>query len=1026
MNSLQKNLFLLILIFSFTGALSAQRPVVYDSPGYEYALAKELFEKEKFGSAQDYFKQVFEDERTPSEMKINSYYYMGVCAIQLNNQDADFLLRNYIRKYPVHSQVSQAYFHLGKFYYDQKKYKQALENFNNIQERNVPAEELAEYQFKKGYSYFATKKTEEAKPLFNEVRKQEGPYQKKAIYYLAHIAYDNQQYEAALADFELLKNDPQYESSVPFYLAQIYFYNARYRELLEIAVPLLDKADNKTEMNRIIALAHYNLGEYAQALPYFETYLADAKTTADRNDNFAIGYSYYQQKEYDKAIQYLSQTTREKDEMAQNSYYIIGDCYLKNGEKTTAAQSFLEASKSDFSLDIKEDALYNYAKLQYETSNSPFNTAIKALEQYINDYPNSSRTEEAISYLSKIYLSTKNYQGAIISLEKLQSKSPTLLRAYQRCTHFRALELINNKYYREALTLIEKSMMYPMNTITHTSNLYWKAETEYRLENYQKSYYAFQSYYKNQNSPKDPNYSNSYYSYGYAALKIKKYKDAEQAFATFLKQETTEESLEIQADATARLADSYFMQKDLKKAIATYEACENLRQANFDYAIYQQSKCYGYLNNDSKRVETLERLVLLCPKSSYCDDAEYDLATSYHTRNDYATSITAYRNFIAKYPKSPYIRQAYNKLAQSYLNTQDIESSIKTFKYVFETYPGSGEAKDALANLEYIYTELGTTGEFFEYIKNKGNINISVEKQDSTAYKSAENKYLRGNCEAAIKGFESYLQSFPNGLFAAKAHFNKAECLYGMNSFDAALADYEVLINKYNTKNNETALRKSAIILYNKKEYEKALTYFSQLAEIASSENTTLIAYSGIMRSAYEVKKYGIAHKAAEVILYQLQADEELKNESLFIAGMTAYQMNELDIARQNLTTLAKKSNSDIAAEAAYYTALIAFKNNDLKECERIINEILAANYSSEYWYASTFILYGDLYAANGNLFQAKHTYQSIVDNYAGEDLKAVAQGKIDVIVAAEEAAQPKPQEEEGTPEPITPNTEEE
>ena len=142
MNSLQKKLFLLILIFSFFGAMTAQRPVVYDSPGYEYALAKELFEKEKFGSAQDYFKQVFEDERTPSEMKINSYYYMGVCAIQLNHQDADYLLRNYIRKYPVHSHVSQAYFHLGKFYYNQKKYKQALENFNNIQERNVPAEFL--------------------------------------------------------------------------------------------------------------------------------------------------------------------------------------------------------------------------------------------------------------------------------------------------------------------------------------------------------------------------------------------------------------------------------------------------------------------------------------------------------------------------------------------------------------------------------------------------------------------------------------------------------------------------------------------------------------------------------------------------------------------------------------------------------------------------------------------------------------------------------------------------------------------
>ena len=63
---------------------------------------------------------------------------------------------------------------------------------------------------------------------------------------------------------------------------------------------------------------------------------------------------------------------------------------------------------------------------------------------------------------------------------------------------------------------------------------------------------------------------------------------------------------------------------------------------------------------------------------------------------------------------------------------------------------------------------------------------------------------------------------------------------------------------------------------------------------------------------------------------------------------------------------------------------------------------ILGSDYSSEYWYARTFILYGDLYKARGNYFQARHTYQSIVDNYAGEDLVKLAKEKIAEIDALE------------------------
>jgi len=46
----------------------------------------------------------------------------------------------------------------------------------------------------------------------------------------------------------------------------------------------------------------------------------------------------------------------------------------------------------------------------------------------------------------------------------------------------------------------------------------------------------------------------------------------------------------------------------------------------------------------------------------------------------------------------------------------------------------------------------------------------------------------------------------------------------------------------------------------------------------------------------------------------------------------------------------------------------------------------------------------GDIYVKKGNTFQAKYTYQSIMENYEGEDLKQVATEKYNAIVAKENA----------------------
>ncbi len=1019
---------LIFTLLSTIGSLHAQRPISYDSPSYEYETAVELFQKGEFGAAQEYFQFVYENTTERQyDLYTNSYFYQGVCAAKLNNGNAAFLLNDFIRKFPIHSNVPDAHFYLARYYFFKKDYKSALEHFNEIDERGIKPADLAEYYFKKGYANLVKGDIDDARYLFREARKHEGPYQQKAVYYLAYVAYENGQYIAALEDFKTLVGEKEYAGTVPYYIAQIHFINREYDTVVATAPTLIEKTNKEArgDFNRIVALSYYNLNNYEQADRYFEAFLSsnegqltNSKNPLTRDDYYAIGFTKYRIQKYNEAVEYLAQTTKDTDALAQNAYYIIGDCQVKTGQLRLAARSFLEASKTNFTPVIQEDALYNYAKLQYQTSTGTYDNALAALEEYIQRYPHSSRSEEATSYLAKIYASTKNYKEAINSIEKIGTKSTEIRRAYQRCTHFYALQLYNNKQYKDACKVLDKSMMllYQVDHDIQLSNLYWKAEALYRAEKYKDSYNAFKMYLKDNNVTKDENYTTALYSFGYATMKYAAetdrtslYKEAQETFEKYLAQNIEDDS--YKADALARLGDCYFMQRKLQNAIGSYEKCEKLKSLNSDYALYQESKCYGYLNNNTKQVQLLEKFTQLYEKSTYIDKVEYELANIYHSQNQYALAINSYLSFIKKYPKSSYVREAYNKLAQAYLNSQETEKSIATFKKVIEHYPGSQEAKDALANLENIYTDLGKTGEFFDYIKSKGNISISPERQDSITYKAAETKYIKGNCEVATNGFTEYLTKFPDGYFAANARFYRGECAYGRNSFDEALADYEYLINNYRTENNETAIRKAASILFNKNEFNRALTYFNDLLACSTNENNSSYAYNGIMRCAFELKNYQEALNGAKGYISSPNADPEYKDDALLIAGKSSYYLRDYRGTQKYLAPLAEKSTSDISAEAAYYCALAEFTQGNLNECENEIGKILEANYSSSYWLASTFILYGDFYFAKGNYFQARHTYQSIVDNYDGDDLRNIAREKIAKIDEIENPQQPKEEE---------------
>ena len=63
---------------------------------------------------------------------------------------------------------------------------------------------------------------------------------------------------------------------------------------------------------------------------------------------------------------------------------------------------------------------------------------------------------------------------------------------------------------------------------------------------------------------------------------------------------------------------------------------------------------------------------------------------------------------------------------------------------------------------------------------------------------------------------------------------------------------------------------------------------------------------------------------------------------------------------------------------------------------------VWAENFTDDYHIAKGFILLGDVYLSQGNLFQAKATLESVIENHDGEELKQLAIDKKQAIEALE------------------------
>jgi tetratricopeptide (TPR) repeat protein len=992
-------LFVLYIFLSVPHLLVAQHSEFYSEPELSYKKAFELFNQKAYGASEKMFgKLITEHGSDKNNMFVeDAYFYSLVCAVEIKEGDALAKAEEFVKMYPESAHLSSAYFLMGKLYFDKRKYRQTLQVFDKINPEKLSKEQKDEYNYKKGYSYLKTNKPDQAMEFLGRVIDHEGPYQSPAKYYYAHILYLKKDYDGALSLFEDLKDNRRFKKYISDYLIHIYYEKKQYDKVVAEGEEYFKRAKSRSkgEIAKLLGNSFYELKNYDKALEYYRLYERFGRKITPE-DNYKIGVVKYKAGLFKEAIDNFEQATRLKNEIGQTAWYYLGFCYLNNGQDKFARDSFLKAYRMGGNDEITTDALFNYEKATIKTGGDPYNDEIKIMEEFINAHKNSPRINEAYDLLVQLFITSKNYRQALSSLDKITSLNPRLKEIYQTLAFNNATELYRRSDFKTANEFFDKALKYPANPEIYTLALYWKAETLYRMHRYAEAERWYKQFLKRKYAAQTKYYPVALYNLGYTAFHQKKYDEAIGYFSKFLKFDNTEQKMIN--DALLRIADCYFIKKDFNKAITYYDKVINKGGNESDYALYQKASCYGAQGNFNEKINVLNTLVNRYRKSPLYTEALYEIGSTYLTINDQRHAISSFDKIVREKPHSTYAKKALMKTGLLYYGNNQTNQAVKVFKQVIKKYPASVEATEALNALKNIYTETGKIDEYIAYAKKLDFVQVSTSEEDSLTFVSGESFYISGNCDEAINALSKYVSKFPKGGFIIKSYYYLADCYARKDDLNSALVYFKKILEFPDNEYTLKALLSEARIEFDNKDFENSYQHYSRLNEIAESKSVILEALDGMMRSAFYTGEMKKAADAARMLLKTEKVSEDQIVFAHYVLAKTAYEKGNMKEALKEFSITDKLTSGEWGAESKYRLAEIAFKDKNYDKAEKEIYS-LSDNYPEyPYWVAKGFILLSDIYLLRGNAFQAKQTLKSIIDNYEGEDLKQVAREKLEKI----------------------------
>jgi tetratricopeptide (TPR) repeat protein len=997
--------------------LSAQQTVLYRDTQTDYEDLVKEYEQGLYGRcarSAEKFLTTWHDPRY-RQLQLDADLYQLNSMLRMDQPGAIEQILAFAERHKPGALSQRAIMLVGDDAYSKNQYDLAIKYLSVVDARSLEQEERSALYFKLGYCLFVRKEFNQAATLFNESRTVRDKFYYPSNYYYGMTQYFMGNYPEAIRSFELVAPSDFYKDYIPYYITQIHFINKEYPKVIGFGNQSLNNptVQQKTEIRHLIGQAYFETGDYTSALPHLQ-YVEKQNPKWRTDDFYQLGMAYYHTGQYREAIPVLDEIRNEEGIKAQYANYYLGRCYLETGDKTSARNSLMKAAKMEEDREIAIEATFHYGRLCAETGDDA--EAIKELQTIP---PSAPSYNDAQTTLAGILTQTADYSLAVQQIETMKSLSPAMRGAYQKVCLYRGEQLIQEGRIEEAMSCMDKSLKYPMDRGIEARAYFWKGETAHQKGEYNESIRFYNQYFGAAGGasslPASQSIPIAQYNQGYNYIRLLNYAEAQKLFdesvsgirampplpgaAAFIRHQ-------VYPDAILRAGDCAFKRNQYDKANQYYDEAIQRKYAGRDYAEYQKAIIKGLQGKPFEKINLLEDLVKGMPQSVWADDALFQIGVTYQEEQQIPQAISSYERIISGHKQSILLQPSLLRLGLLCYNSGQYDASLKHYKSIFQYNPDPETSREAMAAIQEIYVnELDKPDAYFEFASTIPGYAVTGTEKDSILYSAAENHYAQAEYAKAVESFQKYISGNPNGLYALKAKYLRAESLTLLKRYEEALEAYEEVIKQGQSSYLPSSLYKAALIAYNEKQdMARAYTYYDAFIPLAQDEEQQYEAVTGALRAAYKLRKAEDVNRMANTVFTHPRATEDHKALAHYYMAMLAYEHDSLDKALTDFNAVIRVNSAELAAESRYYIAAIYEKRGADDIAGKLAEEAARANVGYPFWVAKSLMLLSDILFKQGDMLNAGAILEAIVENFQGdEEILKEATAKLVRVKKAEE-----------------------
>jgi len=350
---------------------------------------------------------------------------------------------------------------------------------------------------------------------------------------------------------------------------------------------------------------------------------------------------------------------------------------------------------------------------------------------------------------------------------------------------------------------------------------------------------------------------------------------------------------------------------------------------------------------------------------------------------------------IRERPNSPFLPYALEGRAVANYSLQRFGQTQADYKKILEEHPLAENSEAALKGLQEALAVQDKAEEFGEYLQNYKNTNPNTGSVQTLEYESAKSLYLNQKFPQAAKALDSYLRAYPESPQKSEAIYFAADAYKQAGDVERAYDLFKLMEQQPASPYRIKSLQQLGNIALDREEFSEALRYFASIVGQSRSPLDEAEVTQGMMNSYFSLKDYPQAIATATQLLAQEELIPGSAAKAVLVKGKSQRFLGQNSEAEDSFGLLIQEYATEEAAEALYQLALQYQEKGDFKGSNELIFDYSTPFSEFDYWYGSMFLLLADNYLKLGEVFQAKATLQSVIDQSTDATIKEKAEATL-------------------------------